>query len=225
MMDVHCRDVRDVVTSGIFVVCFSESGNDLSQWRAYGGSIGGAAIEFEGHDLARAPNGMILLPVVYSPAFKRDLMDDYILSAESLFLEKLESLHTKEPKVNATIVAIQYCPRCLEIGLLAALALKHSKFHHEKEWRLVYRLRGKEDIRNFEFIPRETLISLHLPMSFAEKGSSDGKPGRPVKGLIVGPTAHPKYQAMVATEILRKNGYDPSLTKVISSKIPFRPSR
>jgi hypothetical protein len=41
-----------IATEGRFLACFSEDGDDLSQWRAYGGGEGGYAIEFDSEKLS-----------------------------------------------------------------------------------------------------------------------------------------------------------------------------
>jgi hypothetical protein len=53
-----------VEISPVFVTCFSERGDDLSQWRAYSGSEGGYAIQFDAMKIRQAgfltaPDGKI----------------------------------------------------------------------------------------------------------------------------------------------------------------------
>ncbi|MBX7199232.1 MAG: DUF2971 domain-containing protein [Rhodospirillaceae bacterium] len=223
-MDTECKAIKDVILSGIMVICFSERRNDLSQWRAYGGALGGAAIKFDGATIGSQQNGMTLLPVIYSPKLKREIMEAYVVGAEKLFLERLASLRKTDAAIDVSTMAKQLCEMALEVGALAAPIFKHCKFHHEREWRLVLRL-SDADIKRLEFVPRATMMSVHLPMRFGVGKDDDGKPMLPIQAVVVGPTAHPKLHMMVASEILRKKGYNLSKHKVTSAKIPFRPAR
>jgi hypothetical protein len=57
---------QTIDTEGRFLSCFSEDGDDLSQWRAYGGGEGGYAIEFDSlHLRQNQPPTTILGKVEY----------------------------------------------------------------------------------------------------------------------------------------------------------------
>jgi Protein of unknown function (DUF2971) len=71
---------QTIETEGRFIACFSEDGDDLSQWRAYGGGEGGYAIEFDSECLRRLPNlqPTILSKVQYSEAQHSIFLDDVL---------------------------------------------------------------------------------------------------------------------------------------------------
>jgi hypothetical protein len=74
-------------TEGRFLACFSEDGDDLSQWRAYGGGEGGYAIEFDSECLRRVPNAQptILGKVEYSETKHNAFLDDVLDNCIAFF--------------------------------------------------------------------------------------------------------------------------------------------
>jgi hypothetical protein len=65
-------------TRGPFVACFSEDGDDLSQWRAYGGGEGGYAIQFDFQHLRNLCGVAMSLGKV-----------EYDVTSQNLFFEDL----------------------------------------------------------------------------------------------------------------------------------------
>lgn len=107
----ECRDTTDVVAAGYFVTCFSERGNDLSQWRAYGGNYGGVSIKFDGPQLASQANGGWLFPVIYKPSFKAQLMDFIVSEMENKFPPFVEK---QAPGTDKTQIEKQYVSEWLK---------------------------------------------------------------------------------------------------------------
>jgi hypothetical protein len=62
-------------TAPLFIACFSEEKDDLSQWRAYAGGKGGYAIRFYMQKLAKSGVGCecLLLKVEYEPENQANL--------------------------------------------------------------------------------------------------------------------------------------------------------
>src|SRR5271166_1213817 len=83
-------------TSPVFVACFSERRDDLSQWRAYSGGEGGYAIQFEPMKLREAgflpmPDDttqpqILLVRVEYDPSNHATMFDDILVWTEKFFL-------------------------------------------------------------------------------------------------------------------------------------------
>ena len=126
--------------------CFCESGNLLSQWRAYADRGGGYSIGFkfssntlvkieldnfnEGH----SPH---LRKVIYDPGDQQRLVRNYIESvkdcARRVFSEEAER---REPNrsIRPQMMALQSSNILLDM----LLSFKHPAFQEEHEWRLVY---------------------------------------------------------------------------------------
>lgn len=83
-----------VATEGRFVACFSEDGDDLSQWRGYGGGDGGYAIEFDSHylrDMRNIPSqNTILGRVEYCSTKHSAFLDDVLDNVAKFFIDGLE---------------------------------------------------------------------------------------------------------------------------------------
>lgn len=77
-----------IATEGRFIACFSEDGDDLSQWRAYGGGEGGYAIEFDAQYLRQLPEPhkvTILGKVEYDNSKQSLFFDDVLKKCHSFF--------------------------------------------------------------------------------------------------------------------------------------------
>ena len=129
---------------GIYLSCFCESGNLLSQWRAYGQpggySIGMLASELEVGVSAPGFYGTRLLKVEYSRDNQRakihSLLSDFVVIAED------DTLYTfpAEPEAMKRILS--------DLGLFLQelvmdeiVSFKNPAFAEEREWRIVARPR------------------------------------------------------------------------------------
>jgi hypothetical protein len=75
-----------ILTEGRFVACFSEDGDDLSQWRGYAGGEGGYAVEFDSQHLRKAllpGQNIILGKVEYKPEKHDAFMEDVLQAVTS----------------------------------------------------------------------------------------------------------------------------------------------
>lgn len=73
---------------GWFVACFTEYGDDLSQWRAYGGGEGGYSIEFDSAILRTMSQQQVAMlgQVEYDEAKQDAFFDDFLKQTVSFFL-------------------------------------------------------------------------------------------------------------------------------------------
>lgn len=112
---------------GVYVVCFCESGDLLSQWRGYGKNEG-YVIEFradalqEGHkDIGAYPEATGLFPVGYG----EEAVNDGVTRA----IAAVELFNLNHPGVKASYKALTVA------AILATI--KHPGFSEEQEWRLI----------------------------------------------------------------------------------------
>jgi Protein of unknown function (DUF2971) len=116
----------DTAQYGVYVTCFCESGDLLSQWRGYG-SDHGYAIEFGIDALITALDGLHtyppatgLEPVRYGNEAAADVV--------SLAVEAVADFNLNHPGVKSEYKALQLS------ALMATV--KHPGFREEREWRL-----------------------------------------------------------------------------------------
>lgn len=207
-------------TDGPFVICFSEQKDDLSQWRAYGGSEGGYAIEFNIKLLLRAAmqNNGFLVPVIYDENGKNTLLTDIIKWTEIYFMKGLE--HNCAPSLEEW--ADEFSDYWL--GTLSYLApiLKHSTFRDEKEWRFI--LFGDKDVRKLQFIERQSMMTRHFPVNLSESDANGYSP-LPIENIMVGPKIHQRLSQISVGHLLASKGYSADEVGVTITEIPFRTAR
>jgi hypothetical protein len=117
----------------ICLACFSQDGDSLSQWRAYGSKSVAVAIGIEPFEVLSAighPMGMRLAPVVYEPLSKlalvRGLLHDW---AELYRLDRAQC----EPE---QLDVYEQLPQGTFFELFSML--KHESFRDEREFRFIY---------------------------------------------------------------------------------------
>lgn len=195
-----------------FVTSFSESGDALSQWRAYANDGAGFAIGFRGLPIVERhwpatwhrPLGHQLVKCIYDEeAFKR------LISARlNGLLEKARQMFSSDDDG----AWLSHFPNAVLHVLHTLVPLfKGPHFHEEREWRLITTIdRGKVN-PDFRSSPASLVPYIKL------QGHVGGK--LDLAALIVGPHQEPKRGETAAKLCLRINGYDDSIVSV--SKIPY----
>jgi hypothetical protein len=114
----------------LYVASFSEDGDSLSQWRAYGGQTAGFALGFNGTEIKRILHPRFnIVRCIYEPEEQRKI-------AAAIVAEVLGKIHPKE----LVGLANQKMEAALNLRLMIhkfALMFKDKKFEGEKEWRFV----------------------------------------------------------------------------------------
>lgn len=111
----------------LYIACFCESSDLLSQWRAYGAQ-GGYALGFKSARLSDL-GAATIFRVEYAPAVQKESIRETL----ALHLAEFDVAHKK--KDSARIVDVSG-----SLGLLLALwiaAFKHPSFAEEQEWRVM----------------------------------------------------------------------------------------
>jgi hypothetical protein len=207
----------------VCVCSFSESGDVLSQWRAYGGRASGVAIGLSGPFLREmSEHRGWLAPVVYDPDEQRSLARTLLQDALSESLRKKTDAETSETikKMRAGDVfsfggMFEYLPRYAPI-------FKHHSFNEEKEWRIITKPTSCTNDR-FDYRAGGSMLIpyFRLPLALQEKGA--------IKEIVIGPTPHPKQAKDALTGLLTKHDFPTSsvdsqgeAVRVRSSEIPYR---
>ena len=201
-----------------FLFCLSRHGDQLSQWRAYGGGGVGYSIAFSSEQLARWEQ-FSLLKVTYDSEKKRETFDGLFESASVKLREALPPLVHEVKKSGdfdmyreklGIVVAKVMGPIVVPI-VEAICSFKDEAFEKEAESRLVtFEGRGGE----VRFRP-----SSGLPVPFLAMKPPNGEGNLPITRVIVGPHRYPDLAKRGVEMVLDKKGYR---VPVDLSSVPFR---
>jgi hypothetical protein len=212
--------VRGNEEVNLFVASFSENGDSLSQWRAYGGQAAGFALGFNGPEIKRIlPQKFNLVRCIYEAAKQQEV-------AEALVSEVIGKIHPNE--------LVGAANRRMEIELFPrttlhrfALIFKDQKFKDEKEWRIVSRhplMEGlpsdsDRDVLRFDCRAGKSMlipywkIRLHEPHKML-----------PLQDVFVGPNPNMEQSVRSLRSFLISQTMDPkTVLKIVhESKVPYR---
>jgi len=227
----------------VFVACFSESRDQLSQWRGYSHGSTGVSL---GYDLRNVRSTLYsglaaFAPCVYNDGKKRELLRDvvqnlfertialmtltyragYDVGLKSASDEESEASFQNWYENNADVIAIQekidVYRRDAAYSLLHIAALmKNASFREECEWRLVLpRLRSFNDHKlQTDFRTGSSTLIPHI----AHGLPSDSLP---LKEVILGPDSHNAAEGAITAYLASRD----LEAKVTRSCIPYRSSR
>jgi hypothetical protein len=214
LVEMHAALSPGMEGINVCVCSFSERGDVLSQWRAYGGSASGFAIGFSGEFLREISKKYgWLVPVIYDEREQRLLVRTLL---EDVLQENLEPPGNEE----------EYTPR--GGNLLAYLnryapILKHKSFMEECEWRIVTRPLQCTNTR-FGYRSGASMLVpyFHLPL--------EGRESLGIQEIVIGPTPHPNQSRDSVRGLLTKHGIpilkffeqDPAPVTVRCSDVPYR---
>jgi hypothetical protein len=209
----------------VYVTCFCEDENLLSQWRAYGQS-GGYSIGFRrpalehGFGVHGGWHRVRLSRVVYDLEEQNLLLTRLMTDAIATILD---------PHVEGLITGLEEKQRLAFVSMfrwfidtmaLAEIArFKHPAFREEKEWRLVVRpLPGGTDAKKtgkLKFKPSRGMLTPYLELSPREDKSL-----LPIESVRYGPTLERRRAENVLNLFLRQRGY--TNVQLHGSEIPVR---
>lgn len=143
------RAIFDPGSVAQFIVCLSQSRDQLSQWRAYGRRIG-VSIAFERMHLAHAASARsgTLVDCAYRPPEEFDaLQSDIVALLESL--SKPSALNKDGELIDMTLQD-ELTQRAIQI----ATSIKHPSFFEEQEVRLVFPMQSYSEDLQFRSSPQ-----------------------------------------------------------------------
>ena len=201
----------------LYIASFSEDGDSLPQWRAYGGQTAGFALAFWGDRLA-LPEDFTTVRCIYEPKKQCEVA--------KAIVEEIE--HTLDQMALAGPTNQKFTAWA---GLLLtlhqfALIFKHEKFKEEKEWRIV---------------PSHPLMDFKPAFPVGElENKLDFRPGRsmlipyrrvplkdnknnfplPLSEVVIGPNPNKEQSGRSVQSLLNSQGQ--VVTKVRTSTIPYR---
>ncbi|MGQ0742720.1 MAG: DUF2971 domain-containing protein, partial [Alphaproteobacteria bacterium] len=201
----------NVETAPFFVTCFSEKGDDLSQWRAYCPSGNGYAIQFDAGALRKltGSNQVFLVRVEYNEQNHNVMFDDVMRWAEAYF-QKWDG------KAKASSIddwAKEFVQFFLWNVSFLAPCIKHPAFKDEAEWRLVYSY-AADDKTRMRFRQSGSMMTRHMPLRL------EGQ--LPITGAVIGPCKYPLQSKVAVADLFKNAGYDPNLMKIEPTIVPYR---
>ncbi|MEQ8506870.1 MAG: DUF2971 domain-containing protein [Rhodospirillales bacterium] len=215
---IEILDGANSDATGVFVACFSEEHDDLSQWRAYGGVSGGYSLKFDTKLLLQqlANQNAYLAPVTYDSDTKKYLMASILEWSENYLMHGIQNKRAPTTEEWIDEFANYWL---LQLSHLAPL-LKHQAFEKEAEWRLIYYLKD-EDFKRLQFVEKTSMMRRHLPI---QPGNADpnGYTPLPISGITVGPKSHQRLTRLAVGDLLHATGYSSEQVPVELSDIPYR---
>lgn len=199
-------------TMNVCVCSFSEQGDLLSQWRAYGGGASGFAIGFSGAFLRSVSDRLNfwLVPVLYDETEQRELVRtllEDVLAENLLRRADAKDQDDNRPHLPLGGNLLAYLNRYAPI-------LKHKSFSEEHEWRIISRPLMCSNER-FGYRPGASMLIPYFRIAL----SSEEQPFDAEK-IIVGPTPHPQQSSQSLKSLLVR--HDLQKTAVRNSEVPYR---
>jgi hypothetical protein len=192
----------------VCVCSFSEVGDQLSQWRAYGGAAGGFSIGFPGDALeaASAREHSWLVPCVYDEEPQRALV-------RNLLHDVLTELKERGPWDRAEVPNPRGGSLVAYLNRYAPI-LKHKSFEEEREWRIISRPLACL-FERFDFRAGPSMLVPYYRIAL----SAEDAPFQ-VEEVIVGPTPHKSQSRRSVQSLLIKCGLEG--TGVRNTAGPYR---
>jgi hypothetical protein len=207
-----------------FVACFCDSGNLLSQWRAYANRGGGYCLEFAfssvtrfAPDLGKLVEGQspYLRKVIYEEDEQRELVTRYVdtvAAAAKKALDRSSATSCSDQSVSGlpAVIMTRMAMHAVNILLDMLLCFKHPAFKEEKEWRLVRVTSEDHQPENLQF--RETTGGLvpYRPTHIYDMNET-GQPVFPLRSIGFGPTLDSVRTSAAITLLLHRIASDQHL--------------
>ena len=205
------------VEGRVYVTCFCENGDLLSQWRAYGNNGSGYSIGINPKHIGQYQNKKTLLrKVLYDPGEQRRLIKLVIDEVLELWRSLSPTYATNEMTTDALMKILA---SFLENHLSEfTFYFKHEAFKEEREWRAIEFLDSEDDI---DSIRLRTSGSLLIPYAESNLCSFDDDfPILPIEEVIYGPTLLDDLTEASVHTLLQKNNL--SHVEVRRSLAPYR---
>ena len=168
----HLDSIR---THTVYVSCFSEEKDLLSQWRAYCPPEGGYCVGFNTEHIRSIAekSNFTLIRCVYDVVQQRQYITDIIL----------ETLNSYDPTSDNEAFNNEFSTSWYFISMLMVLipVFKHPAFHEEKEWRLVSPLLTSKQL------PIKYRSNKAILVPYVEAEISDDSGVLNIEEVIVGP--------------------------------------
>jgi len=209
----------------VYIACFSkhsaeDNDGQLSMWRGYGANGNGAAIVFDTSKLKEVPESPLIIGKVDYAT--REQRIEWIDSIIDIFSRLFVARNISDAELRAAALLL------FERLLTFSLFTKHSGFHEEREWRVVYM--GHRDSKKllvnmigYHIGPRGVEPKLKLELQPIDGGVDDtASLDNLVHKIILGPTAASELHKKSVERMLEHMGRSELLDRLVASTIPYR---
>ena len=164
----------------VYVTCFSEVGDSLSQWRGYCPDAFGYSIGFDEEKLRSAAvrHDFTLSQCIYEEGKKRELLSAW---AQSTMASLLPAFDPSSPVSTTDEAAWPH----MESLLRLAPFFKHHSFSEEREWRMAKVVETNDPLLRLR--TGKSMLIRYLTVNIGLSSTSDI-----IWDVCVGPTPHPK---------------------------------
>lgn len=172
----------------VFVTCFCESDNLLSQWRAYTDKGIGYCLTFVFTEQTRLGAsamsqdegpGFFLRRIIYKPEEQRDLVRRYL----QVTVEAVEKALLVQHDIEPVVMAVEACNVLLDM----LVCFKHPAFEEENEWRLVRVTLPEHESEQIGFRERNGLLIPYRP-TYIYDAVDVNKRCFPLRTITLGPS-------------------------------------
>jgi hypothetical protein len=197
-----------------FACCFSEAGDLLSQWRAYGNNGRGYAVGFDPRKIAAlvSPRPTVnLRKITYGGPDETAQVDDLFARFEPIVETHLQILdNTGWGRQSARNWLSMRFGECL---LEMAEEIKHPAFAEEREWRLYAHQNGDAQFR----VSQDRIV----PFKQIDLSSIENSQVLPIEEIVIGPRLDFDEAVVSLTTFTSTLGYGTSM-KFRESSAPYR---
>lgn len=223
LMDILKYDYYSTSRDDLYITCFCESGDLLSQWRAYGNQGNGYSIGFDTLGLRNVhnihmqesnTNNIILGKVVYKNEKKLEIINAILEKYLDVMSSYFQYFEYHEVSRIFRPLMIKSLSRCLAF-------FKDEAYSEENEWRAIY-IHDEEETQesnnlevNFRYNGSFIVPYVALPLY----GTAYHCDKLAITNIIYGPTSSPSHNQKSLNMLLRSEKY--IHVKVNSSKINY----
>lgn len=196
---------------GVYICCFCEKDNLLSQWRGYGANGSGVSLQFapkEFSEVSGPDNAQGLLrfwKVFYDPATQEDII-----------LQAIKHYSPNEQQ-NAGQSAVDLARKAADAVRFFIPTFKNPDFEEEDEWRLIFTPAPGTRVRPRFRVSRNMLVPYY---SLRELIGAFALPALPLRQVCIGPSVHKRLNSESVKAMMGEAGY--AGTPVIISNTSYR---
>lgn len=212
----HPTELRDLFTTistvigkiTPYIFSLSEDSDSLDQWRAYTPETGGFALEF-GKDFMQSGDTYFFTKCIYEEEEQEEIATEVVTEHFELLPKLLE-----ESKFDSD-EGSEWKESLAMFSMLLAIAMKHSCFSKEEEWRVATHTAVASNPLKFR-IAKGGMIPYHeIDLPKTAEGHL------PLVSVTVGPSPDQERAEAAAKELISR--FSKGECEVKRSKLPYRP--
>ncbi len=199
----------------VYVCCFCEDGDLLSQWRGYGSNGAGYSVGFDPRQFqAVAGPELGCFKILYEKSDQTGLIEQILKRSFATVHELIGANPEAEPAV------VKALTRQLQKEFIGcACMMKNRKYREEREWRIVKKIHRYRDLA--EQIDFRIVAGRLIPYTRIKLGSNQNQEEikSSIREVIFGPTLQRDLTQRSLEMLLNCQGFDSDIVK--GSEIPY----